>query len=641
MANSFYDAGTSPIRNHLIYNFFNLYNLPEYHADEPKYGGFLPLVIYTTTVMDDFTSADDADVGDRVKKSFVLPMAIGQITDSVSVTYSNKSNKLVNKILGNAVAAGASAAGAWLSANAFDAGATIGEEASKYFMSSYDAGSLNKRLDVDFILPVMSRSALSGDFVSRLYTYLGALEGMIYPSNYGFGRPPAVKVEIGGMYKGFKAFIEGITIRSSEELIKVGDEMIPLVYYGSIKFINVWMYAWDTTVRGTFNLTNDPSLLFGVSRGVQAAGDEAKYLYGSINGYDTGNTKPNEDDLDTRIREARLRESESEAGKEIQAKVKENLRNAAEERAALNWQNFNINNSTLGTWSAITTSSIKDGSFLHNIQGVTNIYNAIKRRDVLSIVKSVGDFVGNDTLYGVGLDGFSPIYNAYKLVERALDVNSVDSYLYTAGVLLNSGVVDDLLNLGNVTKATNTGFNNLISSIGKIFNIGSNFAGNSSKEVDLDAVAEYYSNPYNISGDLNDKSKYMSGIYNGITANTLLAQNMTSLSNKMMKSINSIISTEDGQSINDPLGMLVVGGTYGIANSLASGLEGYKKSFDSMYNVAEELYADKKILPYEYSTFKQMYDIVNEMDLTYLKEINPTIEQKMANIANALEEAGV
>lgn len=641
MANIYYPENTGS--NRTIYNFFTLYDLPQYYPDNPKYGGFLPLSIYTTSAMSD-TSVNTVMDDDKVNKGFILPLAVGPISDSVSVTYSNKTNKLVHKVLGSAVSTMFDSFGKMVNGTIIDSGGTIAEEAAKYFISSYDAGSLNKRLDVEFILPIMSRKTYKSDFTKKLYTYLGALQGMVYPSNYGFARPPAVRVDIGGMYKGFKAFIESISLRTSDDLIDVNGEMVPLVYYGSIKFINVWNYMWNTDFVGSFNLSTNPAILFGHNHDISQGSDEARYIYGSIDGYDSVSVGKSANDINNIATAAKLKDKVSDAEKELQDKAKNKLREERLAREAANWKNFEINNTTLSTWSSTTASKIKDGSFLGDIQNLTGIYNAIKSKDILSTIKKVGDFVGNGSLYGTGLDGFSPIYNAYKLVERALDVGSVDAYMYTAGVLINSGVLQDVLDLGNVTKATNTGFTALTSTIGKIFDMGSELVSSTGKMLDFNDTAWYYSNPNNISAKLastTNSNEKASVLYNGMMANAMIAQNSTSLSNSMMNSINAIIGGDGGDAISDPLTMFAVGSTYGIGNSLSSGLGQYKESFTSMYNAAEELYADNTLSSYEYNMFKRIYDESNKMDLTYMSEINPTIVDKATNVANALEEAGI
>lgn len=616
------------------YDFFKLYNLTEYSPSQNSYNGFLPIKIETISAI------DERPVNPRY--SFKLPLAIGQITDAVSVSYSNKNTKLINRILGQAV----STMFGSLGGSPTDTGNTasrIGEEASKYFLASYDPGSLNKRLDLEFILPLVGttynvRMANNSgeEFVKRLYNYLGALQGIIYPSNYGFSTPPMVRVTIGGMYKNFKAFIEGVTLRSSEELINVGGSMIPLIYYGSIKFINVFMYGWDFGLLEDFNLSNDPSILFGVSRGQIATNKE---LYASIDGYNNQSRNTLKDTA-TIVKDAKLDVGTNTAEQLVDGKIKDNLRTNLQQYLSQN-NGFSVDNTQLSKWTNNTASILKDGSFLHNIQSITSMYNAVRNGNVLDVVKTVGDFIGNGTLYGVGLDGFSPIYNAYKLVERALDVGTIDAYMYTAGVILNSGVLDDITVLGNVTRATNTGFNSLCDQIRQIFVSGANLIGNSSKTLNMEAVSENYSNSYNINTELSSTSDKTMAIYNGVMANTLIAQNALSLSQSMSDVINGCIGSNNTPALTDPLGLLTVGNTYAVANNLASGMSNYKSSFESIFEASQELYANNQLNASEYIQIKNICDAANRLDLTYLNEINPIVNERVENIANALSEAGI
>ena len=57
--------------------------------------------------------------------------------------------------------------------------------------------------------------------------YLGALQGLVYPRSFGFRYPPLLAVKLGGLYRGFKGFLREVSIRTSEEMLDLGDEMFP------------------------------------------------------------------------------------------------------------------------------------------------------------------------------------------------------------------------------------------------------------------------------------------------------------------------------------------------------------------------------------------------------------------------------
>ena len=249
-------------------DFFSMLGLKEFDpatatTNEDNYGAFLPIIIKNSAIFE----TDVINENSKVKNfSIKLPWAISEISDSVSVNYSRRlgtENTLAQEIVNIASSKLANTSFGQKMENFID-------NLTTWFIASYDAKSLNKTLQLDFVLPITTiPQGKEKDFVVALRMALGTLQGLVYPRSHGFGYPPVVKVTCGGIYQNFKGFVESVRLTFSEVMIPVGEYMLPSVINGSISFKNIYMYTWDTEVAlgsaaNEFSLSAHPQLLFGV-----------------------------------------------------------------------------------------------------------------------------------------------------------------------------------------------------------------------------------------------------------------------------------------------------------------------------------------------------------------------------------------
>lgn len=266
-------------------DFFKLFGLPKYNPDSSAtastennsdievnkvMGGFVPIHIkdtsfYLTGNNDRKTTKIDEQWNTIV--NIILPWNVGEISDSVSVSYSRRGqgNTPWDAALGKIVNA---------------VGYSGSDNVAQMVIAKYNAESLMKTISLDFILPLTN----TADIVKNNYTdpdsfsnevrrSLGALQGLIYPRRFGYLQPPLLGVTFGGLYRGFKAFLSEVNIRYSEEMVDIGGCMFPLKITGSLKFVNVFLYTWDIAnfVSREFTLAQHPEYLFG--EGIDAKTD--------------------------------------------------------------------------------------------------------------------------------------------------------------------------------------------------------------------------------------------------------------------------------------------------------------------------------------------------------------------------------
>ena len=262
-------------------DFFNLYGIPEYKPSqdnsEDNYLGFMPIIIRNASFygneVGEKTSIDFED-GKNFKIDIKLPWLPSEISDSVSVSYSRRGNTGVQ----------------WPEAIAKFVANYLSGDLANIVLAEYNAQNLSKTLDLEFILPINRTFLTAGgthytidksndtrrfreenievkDFMKNVRAYLGALQGLVYPRAFGFLYPPLLSVKLGGLYRGFKGFLREVSIRTSEEMLDLGNEMFPMIIRGSLRFINVFMYSWSDThhqIARTFVLSDNPQILFGM-----------------------------------------------------------------------------------------------------------------------------------------------------------------------------------------------------------------------------------------------------------------------------------------------------------------------------------------------------------------------------------------
>lgn len=250
-------------------DFFKMLNLKEFipyqsETNEDNYGAFMPIIIKNSSVFEENVKVEQNEL-----KSFKikLPWSVSEISDTVSVNYGRKFGT-ENTFAQDFISVAATELSSWTSSAKTE---SLVESITNWLVASYDSKSLNKTLQLDFVLPIMSVPyGKSDDFVIALRMALGTLQGLVYPRAHGFSYPPMVKVSCGGIYQNFKGFVESVRLTFSEVMIPVGEYMLPSVINGSISFKNVFMYTWDNDQligdkKATeFSLSTYPQVLFGI-----------------------------------------------------------------------------------------------------------------------------------------------------------------------------------------------------------------------------------------------------------------------------------------------------------------------------------------------------------------------------------------
>mgnify|MGYP002152694847 CR=1 FL=1 len=154
--------------------------------------------------------------------------------------------------------------------------------------SSISLVSLSKNLDVQFILPLINpEKAIAEDavkFTDTVMSALGVLQGLVYPRKYGFSYPYLLGVSIGEVYTNFKAFLRDVSIKFDGPMIDIGGKMFPQIITGTLRFINVFFYAWgdkDGSFLESMDLYKNPRVLFGE----KTLGTEATNIKNNVSEY--------------------------------------------------------------------------------------------------------------------------------------------------------------------------------------------------------------------------------------------------------------------------------------------------------------------------------------------------------------------
>lgn len=259
-------------------DFFNIYKLARFDQDTHNFGGFLPVTIQNASWYNNITEP-------TLNVKLVLPWNSAEgssITDTVSVSYGAKSGGTVERLFRTYGATEISKIAASLGLD------DIGDWFAKTMTTEYDPSSLSKNLDVQFILPLINpEKAIAEDsvkFTDTVMSALGVLQGLVYPRKYGFSYPYLLGVSIGEVYTNFKAFLRDVSIKFDGPMIDIGGKMFPQIITGTLRFINVFFYAWgdkDGSFLESMDLYKNPRVLFGE----KTLGTEATNIKNNVSEY--------------------------------------------------------------------------------------------------------------------------------------------------------------------------------------------------------------------------------------------------------------------------------------------------------------------------------------------------------------------
>lgn len=588
------------------YDFFSIYKLTKYSATSPQYGGFLPIYIQSTQAFagEGNTLNSDADSENDPKIKFIVPWRSGEISDSVSVAFSRRGDNPIQQ-------QGANLLSQFMS--------SFNEEAGKWILARYDPSSLNMTLSFDFMLPLISLSAYPSNFVQDVREGLGALKGIVFPRSYGFSYPPLVKVTIGGLYKGFKGFINDVNIRTSEEVVDVNGEMFPLMISGTIRMINVFMYTWNKNNvnienLGSFNINKDPSILFGMGIGQDSAND----MYGSANPGSVINNKST-DEISKIMEDAGLK-------KETDTKLKESLRNDADAQLESLGIDKDALDSNVADLAGMNPEDMMDSDFAESM------YNKYKEIS-LDPMNTFNDTLSGGALECVGL--FS------SLTESGGLFDTVKNVLYTAQTSLSKfapilsvfGASDTLYDIQRVLSYGRAGMSSIsavCSGIDDLYQMGANLAGNSGVSVSLDNVAYLYQNLSNL-GTAAQNISNSSDLYGSLYSVTMVGKNISNLAKYSSNLINTTTSTSA-----NPVSALGTASGLSALSTVGSNLSSYKQTYKDMYDAASSLLDSGEINDAEYQAVKKMYDTSRSIDTTYLENIAEPIQTGLTSTVEKL-----
>jgi hypothetical protein len=570
-------------------DFFELYGLNEYIPGantSASFLGFLPIIIRSTefygkNIVD--KSNDNKDVNIYIK----VPWSPSEVSDSVSVNFSRRSG-----------------AATTLSEFVTKAVSNFSEYLANLLQAEYHPENLNKNLDIEFILPLNRR--VNPDFIFKVRSYLGALQGLVYPRNFGFQYPPLLAVTFGGLYKGFKGFLREVNIRTSEEMIEVNGEMFPLLIRGSLRFTNVFLYTWSYSDKvkgmlGDFTLNNYPWILFGEDKGVNSI-STTSMLAGSD--YIINNTANNEA-LDTALYKV-FKRGESFEGvdpvTEKWYKVYTNMKNFDTTGDFTNL-NYDYDTSfTMGTHFSSIMEEINNDNF--KFLGVDSDNDNVKlANSIQSIIGSVQDVSHYSNLLINIRD--KNLFNILSMVSKIVGSSGTPIADTTRSIINIYWPILSMLT------DVDTGLN--------LYNATDFYYNLSKLTGELDKII---SNNNNASKDIFDEAKYINALY------TERVANISSKFNSYLNSDEYINNTDMA-----PLNTLHASNMLLLQTEILKNADVLKDLNKKMYESAciSGLYSDAELLQ-----FKKAYELSNKIDTIQVKTINEVLSTNLNTIKGEL-----
>jgi len=616
-------------------DFFNLYGLPEYIPSQDNrtdnYLGFMPIIIRNASFYGDEVgerTTIDSNIGEEFRINIKLPWLPSEISDSVSVSYSRRGNVGIQlpEVLSRFLA-------------------KLNQDLANIALVEYNAQNLSKTLDLEFILPInrtfltmrgthytterseeelsYERSPIAGrfreenievkDFMKNVRAYLGALQGLVYPRAFGFLYPPLLSIKLGGLYRGFKGFLREVNIRTSEEMLDLGNEMFPMIIRGSLRFINVFMYSWSDTrneIARAFVLSDNPQILFGMDY-------KDEDLITTISGGE--NTPTDIPDIIDNLGISTI--DVNEPNLVAIQRAYDRYRNF--DYTAVNYDNLNRVYQNMKNFNIDQDFNLLsfDPDF---IQLINNNYNDIINN------------MNNDQFNFLGIDNNNESLVLSRQIQNKIgSVQDISSY---ANLLINikeNDLYGSLTSLSRIIRSSDSTLNNSVQTIVDLYWPVANLLTTIDSGISLNNVAELYSNILRLIEILESPRSITKNNFNeAIYTDDLYIEKSSYTLNEINKNLNSDITQYNDLA---PLTTLYFSDLILLETEMLKRLDDLKYVNQLLYERSDDLKNAGLLTEGEVVKYKQVYDQAKKIDTNAANNINELLYLNLSELNEVLE----
>lgn len=616
-------------------DFFNLYGLPEYIPSQDNrtdnYLGFMPIIIRNASFYGDEVgerTTIDSDIGEEFRINIKLPWLPSEISDSVSVSYSRRGNvgtqlpEVLSRFL-----------------------AKLNQDLANIALVEYNAQNLSKTLDLEFILPInrtlltmrgthytterseeelsYERSPIAGrfreenievkDFMKNVRAYLGALQGLVYPRAFGFLYPPLLSIKLGGLYRGFKGFLREVNIRTSEEMLDLGNEMFPMIIRGSLRFINVFMYSWSDTrneIARSFVLSDNPQILFGMDY-------KDEDLITTISGGE--NTPTDIPDIIDNLGISTI--DVNEPNLVAIQRAYDRYRNF--DYTAVNYDNLNRVYQNMKNFNIDQDFNLLsfDPDF---IQLINSNYNDIINN------------MDNDQFNFLGIDSNNESLLLSKEIQNKIgSVQDISSY---ANLLINikeNDLYSSLISLSRIIRSSDSTLNNSVQTIVDLYWPVANLLTTIDSGISLNNIAELYGNILRLIEILESPGSITKSNFNeAVYTDDLYIEKSSYTLNEINKNLNSDITQYNDLA---PLTTLYFSDLILLETEMLKRLDDLKYVNQLLYERSDDLKNAGLLTEGEVVKYKQVYDQAKKIDTNAANNINELLYLNLSELNEVLE----
>ena len=616
-------------------DFFNLYGLPEYIPSQDNrtdnYLGFMPIIIRNASFYGDEVgerTTIDSNIGEEFRINIKLPWLPSEISDSVSVSYSRRGNvgtqlpEVLSRFL-----------------------AKLNQDLANIALVEYNAQNLSKTLDLEFILPInrtlltmrgthytterseeelsYERSPIAGrfreenievkDFMKNVRAYLGALQGLVYPRAFGFLYPPLLSIKLGGLYRGFKGFLREVNIRTSEEMLDLGNEMFPMIIRGSLRFINVFMYSWSDTrneIARSFVLSDNPQILFGMDY-------KDEDLITTISGGE--NTPTDIPDIIDNLGISTI--DVNEPNLVAIQRAYDRYRNF--DYTAVNYDNLNRVYQNMKNFNIDQDFNLLsfDPDF---IQLINNNYNDIINN------------MNNDQFNFLGIDNNNESLVLSRQIQNKIgSVQDISSY---ANLLINikeNDLYSSLISLSRIIRSSDSTLNNSVQTIVDLYWPVANLLTTIDSGISLNNIAELYGNILRLIEILESPRSITKSNFNeAVYTDDLYIEKSSYTLNEINKNLNSDITQYNDLA---PLTTLYFSDLILLETEMLKRLDDLKYVNQLLYERSDDLKNAGLLTEGEVVKYKQVYDQAKKIDTNAANNINELLYLNLSELNEVLE----
>ena len=403
-----------------------------------------------------------------------------------------------------------------------------------------------------------------------------------------------------------------VSIRTSEEMLDLGNEMFPMIIRGSLRFINVFMYSWSDThhaIARTFVLSDNPQILFGMDY--------------------------KDEDLITSV----------SGGENIPTTTPTIINNLGIQTVGIGEQNITAIQKAYDRYNNFDYNDI-------NYENLNRVYQNMKNFDINrdfnlldfdpEIIRSI-DFdyaniistMDNDQFNFLGIDSNNESLLLSKEIQNKIgSVQDISNYVNLLKNVRENDLYSSLTSLSRILNSSSSTISDSVNTVVDLYWPIVNILSTIDSGISLSNITEFYSNILALISVLENSSLMnKSDLNEAVYTNNLYIEKSSNTLNEINKSLNSNISQYNDLA---PVTTLYFSNLMLLETEILKNLNHLKNINQLIYEAAYNLKSKNILTENEVIKYKSAYDQAKKIDTTFANNINELLFANLNTINGVL-----